>query len=295
MVEQRRVDSHHLVRGRDAHVKHAHPRPALRPDHCVRFDQVRHNAGASGSSPGLFREGCEPAQNNLDPAATERSCGGRQCRSRRSSSRLWYGIADAGDDPTVSRNSPWCTCGSVRRSSSITSAASSPTSRVSASNSRTPTDPLGSAGRAAKPTWLQPVPIHRTPRAFRRRRWPGWFRRRRIAVDLLVTLRRHVARTFRLLVDDDRGLRAAEQVLGGERVGRRHELRGAVLTDLQRRQVAACRMAGCGRPLRMRTRGTKSPGAPPMGATVSAWQFPTEWMRRPWKPGATGRVRCSRR
>ena len=30
----------------------------------------------------------------------------------------------------------------------------------------------------------------------------------------------------------------------------------------------------------------KLPGAPPLGATESASHFPTEWMCRPWKPGA---------
>src|ERR1700754_3229562 len=56
----------------------------------------------------------------------------------------------------------------------------------------------------------------------------GHLVRRRSAVDLLVALRRDVREVVGLLVDDDRRLRARLQILGGERVGRRHQLGGAV-------------------------------------------------------------------
>ena len=88
----------------------------------------------------------------------------------------------------------------------------------------------------------------------------GGFVRRWVAVDLLVALRRDVGEVVRLLVNDDRGLRTAEQILGGERVGRRHQLRGAVRANLQRRQVAACGMSRMAGLLEMRTRGIEVTG-----------------------------------
>ena len=51
-----------------------------------------------------------------------------------------------------------------------------------------------------------------------------------------------------------------EQVLGGERVGRRHQHRGAVLADLQRGQVAAGGVAAVAGHLEMRTGGVEVAG-----------------------------------
>ena len=53
---------------------------------------------------------------------------------------------------------------------------------------------------------------------------------------------------------------AAEQFLGGEGVGRRHQLRRAVLAHLQRRQVAAGGMAAVARHLEVAARGVEVAG-----------------------------------
>ena len=82
-------------------------------------------------------------------------------------------------------------------------------------------------------------------------------------------------------------LAPSEQILGGERVGRRHQLRRAVLANLQRRQVAAGRMAAVPATWKCPPAELKSPGAPPVGATELASHLPTEWMCRPWKPGVS--------
>src|ERR1700761_4334445 len=58
-------------------------------------------------------------------------------------------------------------------------------------------------------------------------------------VDAAVALLRDIAEVIRAGVNDDRGLVAAEQVLHGEGVRRRHQSPGAVLAHLQRSQVAA--------------------------------------------------------
>src|SRR3954466_5111011 len=81
----------------------------------------------------------------------------------------------------------------------------------------------------------------------------GLVRRRVAAVHLLVALRRDVGEVVRLLVDDDRRLRAAEQILSRERVGRRHQLRGTVPTHLQRGQVTAGGVHGVAGFLKMPT------------------------------------------
>ena len=80
---------------------------------------------------------------------------------------------------------------------------------------------------------------------------------RRGAVDLLVALRRDVGEVVGLLVNDDRRLGAREQILGGEGVGGRHQLGGAVLAHLQRRQVAAGRMPAVAWHLEMPTGGVE--------------------------------------
>ena len=55
-------------------------------------------------------------------------------------------------------------------------------------------------------------------------------------------------------------LAPAEQILRGERVGGRHQLRGAVLAHLQRRQVAAGGMAAVAGHLEMRAGGVEVAG-----------------------------------
>src|SRR4029078_13162479 len=62
---------------------------------------------------------------------------------------------------------------------------------------------------------------------------------RRGALGLLVALRWDVGEVVGLLVDDDRRLGPRLQVLRGKGVGGGHQLGGAVLAHLQRREVAA--------------------------------------------------------
>src|SRR6201990_2419145 len=135
---------------------------------------------------------------------------------------------------TVLRSNSLWTCGLFSPSSTITSAASLLRSRVSASTSaNSHSTPRVGRGEAAKSMWLLAGADNTARYALSGvSGGPGGFVRWRIAVDLLVALRRDVGEVVRLLVNDDRGLRAAEQILGGERVGRRHQLRGSVRANL---------------------------------------------------------------
>src|SRR5258708_7724963 len=163
---------------------------------------------------------------------------------------------------TVLRNSSLCTRGLFSPSSSITSVATLLTSRVSESTSATShSPPRVGRGEPAKSMWLLAGADNTARHALSGiSGGHGGFVRRRVAVDLLVALRRDVGEVVRLLVNDDRSLRTPEQILGGERVGRRHQLRGAVRANLQRRQVAACGMCRMACLLEMRTRGIEVTG-----------------------------------
>src|SRR5262245_27504274 len=147
---------------------------------------------------------------------------------------------------TVLRSNSLWTCGLFSPSSTITSAASLLRSRVSASTSaNSHSTPRVGRGEAAKSMWLLAGADNTARHALSGiAGGQGFGVGRGRAVHLLVALRRNVGEVVRLLVDDDRGLGTGEQIRSGECIGRRHQLRAAVLTDLQRSQVAACRMAG---------------------------------------------------
>src|SRR6476659_6496953 len=120
---------------------------------------------------------------------------------------------------TVLRNSSLCTRGLFSPSSSMTSAATLLTSRVSASTiANSHSTPRVGRGEPAKSMWLLAGADDTARHALSGiagvhcglvRRW--------VAVDLLVALRRDVGEVVRLLVDDDRGPGATRQVLRGER------------------------------------------------------------------------------
>src|SRR6476619_654633 len=142
---------------------------------------------------------------------------------------------------TVLRSSSLWTRGLFAPSSSITSVATLLTSRVSASTSaNSHSTPNVGRGEPAKSMWLLAGADNTARHALSGvAGGQGGFVRRRVAVDLLVALRRDVGEVVRLLVDDDRGLGAVREVLRGERVGRRHQQRRTVLAHLKRRQVTA--------------------------------------------------------
>src|SRR5690349_630616 len=109
---------------------------------------------------------------------------------------------------TVLRNSSLCTRGLFSPSSSMTSVATLLTSRVTASTSaNSHSTPRVGRGEPAKSMWLLAGADNTAGHALSS--VPGgqsgliW---RRVAVDLLVALRRDVGEVVRLLVDDDRGL-----------------------------------------------------------------------------------------
>src|SRR6476661_7314264 len=162
---------------------------------------------------------------------------------------------------TVLRSNSLCTCG-VSPISAITPAASLARSRVSGSTSAnshsTPT--VGRCDRL-KAMWSGRSPAGALRAGYDTAGDPlagvagvhGGFVRTRGAVDLLVALGRDVGEVVGLLVDDERRLRAPEQVFRGERVGGGDQHRRAVLTHLQGGQVTAGGMAAVAGHLEMPT------------------------------------------
>src|SRR5690349_20375406 len=157
---------------------------------------------------------------------------------------------------TVLRSNSLCTRGLLSPSSSMTSEATLLTSRVSWSTSAnshsTPRVGLGEPTKSMWPGWLAGADDTARHALSGIAGGHGLGVRRRRAVHQLIALRRNVGEVVRLLVDEDRGLAAREQIIGGERVGRRHQLRGAVLADLQRGQVATGGVGRVARLLEMR-------------------------------------------
>src|SRR5262245_51112271 len=203
-----------------------------RPHHWVRLMSSAYRGASVSFCADHFANGCVPAQNNSMPRLCTiwRTGASVDRRSSMASPVLWHMPVTIS---TVLRSNSLCTCG-FSPISAITVAASLDRSRVSASTSAnshsTPTvgraDPaksirlLTGADNTAGHALSGVAGCH------------GGLVWRRRAVGLLVALGRNVGEVVRLLVDDDRGLGAAEQICGGERVGRRHEHRGAVLAHL---------------------------------------------------------------
>ena len=115
----------------------------------------------------------------------------------------------------------------------------------------------------------------------------GGLIRWRVTVDLLVTLRRDVGEVVGLFVDDDRGPAPPSSSSAVKA--------SVVVTSFAEPSSRTCSdarspLAGC--PLWPATwkcppAEVKLAGAPPVGATESASHLPTEWMCRPWNPGAS--------
>src|SRR3954462_14208933 len=210
-----------------------------RPHHWVRLISSAYRGASVSFWADHFANGWVPAQKSSMPRSrTMRRAGSRL--DRRSSIACPALSQIPVTTSTVLRSNSLCTRG-FSPISAITAAASLLRSRVSASTSAnshsTPT--VGRAEPAksirllsgADDTARDPLPGVASGH--------GGLVWRRGAVRLLVALRRDVGEVVGLLVNDDRRLGPRLQVLRSEGVGGGHQLGGAVLAHLQRREVAA--------------------------------------------------------
>src|SRR6188472_349891 len=228
-----------------------------RPHHWVRLISSAYRGASVSFWADHFANGWVPAQKSSMPRSrTTRRAGSRVDRRSAIASPALSQIPVT--TSTVLRSNSLCTRG-FSPISAITAAASLLRSRVSASTSAnshsTPT--VGRAEPAksirllsgADNTARDPLPGVASSQ--------GGLVRRRGAVGLLVALRWDVGEVVGLLVDDDRRLGPCLQVLRGEGVGGGHQLGGAVLAHLQRREVAAGGMLAVARRLEMPARGVE--------------------------------------
>ena len=228
VVEQRRDDRHHLVRRGDPDMHMHTPDQHLAAPPLGALDQlgVARRVGQLLRRP--LRERVRARAEQLHAAVVhDLPDRAQRDRSDRPSPAALFSQMPV-TISTVLRSNSLCTCG-FSPSSAITAAASLLRSRVSASTSAnshsTPT--VGRCEPAKSMCPASPAAGDDTARD------PlagvagghGGLVRRRGAVDLLVALRRDVGEVVGLLVDDDRGLRAGQQVFRGERVGGRHQHR----------------------------------------------------------------------
>ncbi len=97
VIEQRRVDRHHLVRRRDAHVYVHTPDQHLAPPPLGALDQLGIARRVGENLRGPFRERMRTGAEQFHPAAANDCVRGRQRRPQ-IVHRLRHGIANAGDD-----------------------------------------------------------------------------------------------------------------------------------------------------------------------------------------------------
>src|ERR1700712_494514 len=211
-----------------------------RPHHCVRLISSAYRGASVSCSADHFANGWVPAQNNSMPRSRTILRVGASV-ARRSS----IASAELSQIPvtisTVLRSNSLCTRG-LSPISAITAAASLLSSRVSRStraNSHS-TPMVGRADPAKSMRWGLGLPVALgAGNDTARHALAGVARGHRhlvragSPVHLLVAIGRNVREVVRLLVDDDRGLRSAEQILGGKRVGGRHLIRRTVAADLK--------------------------------------------------------------
>src|SRR3954469_2272312 len=210
-----------------------------RPHHWVRLISSAYRGASVSFWADHFANGWVPAQKSSMPRLRTTRRAGR--RVDRRSSIAWPAFSQIPvTTSTVLRSNSLWTRG-FSPSSAITAAASLPRSRGSgstrANSHSTPTVGRGEPAKSIRllsgtdNTARDPLPGVASSQ--------GCLVRRRRAVGLLVALRRDVGEVVGLLVDDDRRLGPRLQVLCGEGVGGGHQLCGAVLTHLQRREIAA--------------------------------------------------------
>src|SRR6478735_2542245 len=228
-----------------------------RPHHWVRLISSAYRGASVSFWADHFANGWVPAQKSSMPRSrTTRRAGSRVDRRSAIASPALSQIPVT--TSTVLRSNSLCTRG-FSPISAITAAASLLRSRVSASTSAnshsTPTVGRAEPAKSIRllsgtdNTARDPLPGVASSQC-------GLVRGRG-AVGLLVALRRDVGEVVGLLVDDDRRLGPCQEVLRGECVGGGHQLGGAVLAHLQRREVAAGGMLTVAGHLEMRPCGVE--------------------------------------
>src|ERR1700757_5544220 len=217
-----------------------------RPHHWVRLINSAYRGASVSFCADHFAKGCVPAQNNSMPWPRT-ICRAFSRVARRSSIACGVVSQIPVTISTVLRSNSLCTRG-FSPISAMTVAASLLKSRVCASTSaNSHSTPIVGRGEPSKPIWALALPVGPLAGTNDTARHPltsvtGGHRRlvgAWCSVGLGVAIPRDVAEIVGSRVNHDRGPLAGQQLILGERVGRRHQQRCAVLADFQRGQVAA--------------------------------------------------------